>query len=250
LRGTTPHVRPSEAAHKFGSRRKRQSLPVSVDWRSQSVVGPVKDQLKCGSCYSFSSTGALESHRALKYGNLVPLNVQQTLDCSYSYKNKGCDGGHPYYVYSYLRDLTLQRGFLARDNCYPYSSGISLVTGTCNVPKSNLSCAGIQVKGFSWLDNEDDMQYALANIGPVVVLMDVSQSSFQYYKSGVYSDTACSSTTYNHAMLAIGYGTENEKNYWLIQNSWGTGWGDEGYVKVERGKNMCAIANFAAFPVI
>ena len=159
-------------------------------------------------------------------------------------ENKGCDGGHPYYVYSYLKDLTVQRGFLARDNCYPYSSGISLAvstkpnseslcdqwrsrtiincsimqmkyrffvhvtawskinlinklinlnsinklqicnmqTGTCKVPTSNLSCAGIQVKGFSWLDNEDDMQYALANIGPVVVLMDVSQSSFQYYK--------------------------------------------------------------------
>jgi len=215
------------------------SLPPEVDWRNEGWVTPVKNQGQCGSCWSFSATGALEGQNFNKTGVLVSLSEQNLIDCST--ENYGCNGGAPDYAFQYVES----NGGIDTETAYPYTGQ----QGSChyNAANSGAGCSG-------WTDlpsgDEDALLQAVATIGPISVAIDASSIMFQLYHSGIYQNPWCSSTNLDHAVLDVGYGTNsNGQPYWLVKNSWGTGWGQQGYFMMARNDgNMCGIATSASYP--
>lgn len=213
-------------------------LPPSVDWRLKGVVTRVKYQGGCGSCWAFSATGAMEGQHARKTGRLESLSEQNLVDCCH--RCHGCGGG---LMQSAFR-CVLEEGGIESEFEYPYTAhdgvckyekrrAVATVTGWVNIPRTELA-----------------LLQAVAVVGPISVGIDAS-SSFMHYRSGVYYDPECSPAHLNHGVLVVGYGTENGMDYWLVKNSWGSHWGDEGYIKMARNKsNMCGIASLASFPLV
>jgi len=224
------------------------TLPVSVDWRDQGIVTPVKDQGQCGSCWSFSSTGALESHHARSSGKLVSLSEQQLVDCSTNWGNNGCNGGLMDNAFKYVHD---NKG-LDDEKTYPY---LGKDEAACKFRRRSVATT---CDGFVDIPegNETALQEALALQGPVSVAIDASQQSFQFYLTGVYSDVNCSSEDLDHGVLAVGYGVINDpvkgqQEYYIVKNSWSAAWGDKGYIKIARNKkNMCGISSAASYPIV
>ncbi|KAL6478441.1 hypothetical protein MHYP_G00142760 [Metynnis hypsauchen] len=216
--------------------------PKTVDWRTEGYVTRVKDQSHCGSCWAFSATGALEGQMFKKKRKLVRLSEQQLVDCSRRYGNHGCQGGLMDKAFKYIKNS----GGLETAYTYPYQAR----EGRC---KFNNQRAWAKCSGYRRVScTEHALKNAVATIGPISVAIDVSHHSFQLYKSGVYDEPACSSTKMNHAVLVVGYGTDQRgKDYWLVKNSWGTRWGDKGYIKMSRNKrNQCGIASHAVYPLV
>lgn len=217
-------------------------LPVTVDWRTKGYVTEIKNQGMCGSCWSFSATGSLEGQHKRKTGDLVSLSEKNLMDCSTAEGNHGCKGGLMDQAFAYI----IKNKGIDTEMSYPYQPR----DGPCkfkseDVGATEVSCMDIQ--HFS----ESDLQKAVAMEGPISVAIDAGHRSFQMYRSGVYKESACSSTRLDHGVLAIGYGTEMDEDYWLVKNSWGTSWGMEGYIKMARNdKNMCGIATQSSFPTV
>ncbi|KAM4630414.1 cathepsin S-like [Polymixia lowei] len=217
------------------------SIPSSLDWREKGLVTGVKTQGSCGSCWAFSAVGALEGQLKKTTGTLVSLSPQNLVDCSTKYGNKGCEGGFMTNAFQYV----IKNHGIASDATYPY-------TGKAAQCKYDSQHRAATCSGFGMLPkgNEDAMKRGLAGIGPISVAIDAAQSKFKFYRHGVYRDDACTHKI-NHGVLAVGYGTENEQDYWLIKNSWGTKYGDGGYVKMARNNgNQCGIALYPCFPVM
>jgi len=214
-------------------------LPASVNWVTQGAVTPVKNQGQCGCCYSFSATGALEGQVFLQTGQLVSLSEQNILDCSASAGNQGCNGGAIPYAFQYVED----NGGIDTEASYPYTGQV----GTCNY---NMYNSGATCSGYNNLPSGDEgaLQQAVANVGPISAAIDAS--TLQFYRSGVYSSSRCSSTNLDHAVLVVGYGTSSSgQQYWLVKNSWGTHWGMNGYFELARNaNNMCGIATANVYP--
>ena len=229
-------------------RLQRETLPMDVDWREKGVVTEVKSQGHCGSCWTFSTTGAIEAHHAIKYGmwRTSLLSEQQLIDCAQAFDNKGCSGGLPSHAFEYVRYAKgLSEEFLysyeGKDERCRYSPGINSTIVGATVYKSFNVTEG----------DEDSIMEIVATKGPVSIAFQVV-NDFRLYHSGVYSSTQCKngSQDVNHAVLIVGYGTEQGVPYWLIKNSWGPKWGEEGYFKMERGKNMCGLAACASYPLL
>lgn len=220
------------------------SAPASVDWREKGAVTPVKDQGQCGSCWSFSATGSMEGAWAIKTGNLVSLSEQQLVDCSYGvkYGNLGCNGGLMDSAFQYAID---NAGMCTEDS-YKYTAS----KGTCEkcTPEVKISsCVDVTP------DNEVDLEKAVA-IGPVSVAIEADTKVFQFYKSGIITDSSCG-TNLDHGVLVVGYGTEGSSDYWIVKNSWGPTWGENGYVRLQKtdstkSKGMCGIAMQPSYPVV
>lgn len=214
-----------------------RGTPESFSWVSLGKTTPVKDQGTCGSCFSLSATETVETAYAIKTNKLIVLSPQQVVDCSKL--NSGCNGGMPSRVYSYL-EKTAQ----CSEADYPYVSGPSEKEGTCH------ECFGAvpKLKSYASVKKGDEKAMLSAIlINSLAVAIQADQKEFQMYSSGVL-DFNCG-TDLDHAVTAEGYGTEGGKDYWLVRNSWGTSWGDKGYIKMVRGNDLCGIADVVVYPI-
>lgn len=203
----------------------------SIDWRTKGVVNPVKDQGKCGSCWAFSIVGALESHWAMKSGSLMSLAEQQLVDCDDN--ELGCGGGALQRGYMWVKDQAL-----CKTSSYPYEAK----HGTCRAAGCDVAIATGNIVGYYGVDKTAyALKSAIAN-GPVTVAVAASSWDFQGYESGVVTGTSCG-LSLNHGVVAVGFGVETSIEYFLVRNSWGASWGDNGYIKLGTEGNVCGILN-------
>ncbi|XP_023811589.1 pro-cathepsin H [Oryzias latipes] len=217
--------------------------PDSIDWRKKgNYITPVKNQGACGSCWTFSTTGCLESVTAIATGKLLSLSEQQLVDCAQDFNNHGCNGGLPSQAFEYIM---YNKGLMTEQD-YPYTA----MEDKC-MYKPSLAAAFVKEVVNVTAYDEMGMVDAVATHNPVSFAFEVT-SDFMNYHQGVYTSTECHSTAdkVNHAVLAVGYGQENGTPYWIVKNSWGSKWGMDGYFLIERGKNMCGLAACASFPVV
>jgi cathepsin L len=234
---------------KFGKKLQRKTNkadPDSLDWRDQGVVQVVKDQGQCGSCWAFGAIGAEESMFAINLGTLYNLSEQNLVDCDIL--DSGCNGGSAENAYEYVLDF--QDGYFATEIEYPYTG----TDGNCYYSESSMSDSAY-LYNYGWIANPGDESNLLAIIaeyGPAACAIDASLGSFQQYQSGIYNDPTCSSTDLDHEVLNVGYGADDSgTQYWIIKNSWGTGWGELGYIRMSRNKNnQCGIATDAVVPLL
>jgi len=216
-----------------------EARPASIDWRQRGAVTPVKNQGQCGSCWAFSTTGTIEGAHFRRTGQLVSLSEQNLMDCSR--QNNGCNGGNPYLALIY----TIRNGGIDTEQSYPYQ----MSQGPCRFNRNNIGATISNAKRIIQ-GSEEDLQNAVASIGPISVAIDAAHSSFQLYRNGVYNEPYCSSYRLDHGVLAVGYGTENGQDYYIVKNSWGSGWGLGGYIKMARNhNNMCGIATMACYAI-
>jgi len=216
-------------------------IPESWDWRAKDGVSPVKNQGSCGSCWTFSTVGTLEAHSLINYGSFDPLAEQQLVDCAGDFDNHGCEGGLPSHAFEYIS----YAGGISTEDAYPYFA----TDRPCTVDPSTFALS-VEEGSFNVTEgDEDELKLAIATQGPVSIAFEVV-SDFRDYSTGVYSSTECKNSPkdVNHAVVAVGFGTEGGVDYWIVKNSWGTDWGDEGFFKIERGVNMCGVAECNAFP--
>ena len=215
-------------------------LPNEVDWRTKGIVTGIKNQGNCGSCWTFSATGSMEGQHALKTGNLVSLSESQIVDCDKH--DAGCGGGFMTHAFEYV---ITNKGIESEED-YPYSPE----NAVCMYNSSNIAAtfdSYYVVKG-----GETGLKEAVATIGPISVAIDASNTDFQLYKSGIYYNPICSKTVLDHGGLAVGYGTTDAgEDYWLVKNSWGETWGQNGYILMARNRNnSCGIATAPSYPLV
>jgi cathepsin L len=213
--------------------------PLAIDWRSSGAVTPIKDQGQCGSCWSFSATGAIESAKKIKTGTLTSLSEQNLMDCSTSYGNQACNGGLMTSAFKYVQ---ANKG-IDTEQSYPYTAK----SGSCHYTAAN---SGATIAGYKTVASGSESALTTAiNTQPISIAIDASKNSFQLYKTGVYYEPSCSSSSLDHGVLAVGWGTSTAGDYYIVKNSWGTAWGTAGYIQMARGRNNnCGIATQAAYP--
>jgi hypothetical protein len=219
------------------------TLPSSVDWVKDGAVTPAKNQGACGACWSFSTTGALEGAWKIATGKLVSLSEQQLVDCSTGDGNSGCGGGTMDAAFTYVENHKL-----CTEDSYSYKAS----QGKCNVSSCTVGIPSGRVTGFKDVPLKDTnaLMEAVAQ-QPVSVGIEADQSSYQLYKGGVLT-TECGSKL-DHGVLLVGYGTDQGVDYWKIKNSWGSAWGENGYIRIQRGKSddgECGVKLMASYPVI
>lgn len=225
-------------AHRYSG----AALPDAVDWTQKGAVTPVKNQGQCGSCWSFSSTGALEGAWQIATGKLVSLSEQQMVDCAKN-GNQGCNGGSMDLAFQYLESQNV-----CTEDSYPYTAK----DGTCTQTQCTIGIPKGGVTGFHDVDPKDTnaLMEAVAQ-QPVSVAIEADQSVFQFYSAGVIK-SGCG-TQLDHGVLVVGYGTDNGVEYWKVKNSWGPSWGEQGYVRIQRGlpaDGECGIKDAPVYPEV
>jgi cathepsin L len=212
------------------------------DWVKKGKVTGVKNQQQCGSCWAFSATGSLEGAHAIKTGKLVSFSEQQLVDCSRAQGNQGCNGGLMDQAFQYM-----EKNKMCPESEYPYTA----VDGQCQAPHVCKDLYPV-ITGFQDVASMDENALMkAADVGPVSIAIEADQQVFQFYSSGVLDDDSCG-TQLDHGVLVVGYNTDSASgsDYWTVKNSWGTGWGQAGYVWIVRGKNMCGLATEPSYPTV
>ncbi len=219
------------------------SAPDTFNWIEKGAVTSVKDQGQCGSCWTFSATGAIEGAWAIAKGQLIDLSEQELVDCAtgLSYGSHGCNGGQMDGAFKFV----IEHGQCALSS-YPYTA----VDGTCKTcsPVAHISSC------YDVAPNDQLSLKVAVSKQPVSIAIEADTKYFQFYSSGVLTSSTCG-TNLDHGVLIVGYGEESGQKYWLVKNSWGTSWGDHGYVKIARSdstndKGICGIAMMPSYPVV
>ncbi|TKY71824.1 Senescence-specific cysteine protease SAG12 [Spatholobus suberectus] len=215
-------------------------IPTSLDWRDKGAVTDIKDQGQCGCCWAFSTVAAVEGIAQIKTKKLISLSEQQLLDCDNS--NNGCNGGNMDKAFNYI----IENQGIATEADYPYQG----VAGTC---QSEMKQPAVQITNFKDVpaNSEEQLLQAVAN-QPVSVAVSANDN-FRSYMGGIFEGPC--GTDLNHAVTAIGYGTsEDGTKYWLIKNSWGQTWGENGYMRLRREsgqpEGVCGVAMKASYPTM
>lgn len=215
------------------------TLAGPIDWRTKGVLTPIKNQGHCGSCWSFSTTGAMEASHAIKTGNVVSLSEQQLVDCAPL--TMGCHGGNMEFAFEYTEFNALET-----EGDYPYEAA----DGKCRYDKSK----GV-VKSTTWhavTPLSPGALKAAIEKTPVSVALKADEPAFHQYTSGIV--TSGCTTPANHGVLAVGYGvTADGQQYYIVKNSWGAAWGDNGFIKIgikdNIGVGICSIQQMPSYPV-
>ena len=238
------YLRPVQPARKRNGNemvRLPEATATSVDWRNKGAVTPVKDKGECGGSWAFATTGSIEGAYAIVSGSLVALSEQQLLDCTngWPWGNQGCSGGTMDTSFRYI----ITNGGLASESHYPYTGQ----DGECE--KSNAARHDVSIKGFNDVTPYNDTALAAAVAkGPVAVAVDADQTNFQFYKSGIYSGPC--GTALDSGVLVVGY----TPDHWIVKNSWGTSWGEQGYIMMSRSVGgrlgLCGILMLPSYPVV
>ena len=211
-------------------------IPDSINWVEKGAVTDVKNQGQCGSCWAFSTTGAIEGSYYLQHDTLLSFSEQYLVDCSSDYGNYGCRGGLPTNAYKYIEEYGIG---LEKD--YKYSA----IDGNC---KDDVSII-VKLKDYVVVQKDEKRIIKALLRQPLSIAIAVSGLSFQFYKSGIYENKNCGEML-NHAVLLVGFGTENGQDYFLVKNSWGPQWGDKGYIKMIRHENTCGMNNMVSYPIL
>ncbi|CAI9110220.1 OLC1v1010213C2 [Oldenlandia corymbosa var. corymbosa] len=229
-------------SRRYAFRDGSDELPESVDWRKKGAVSPIKNQGNCGSCWAFSTIAAVEGINSIVTGELITLSEQELVDCDKGY-NSGCNGGLMDYAFKFI----ISNGGIDTETDYPYKGR----DGTCDPNRKNSKA--VSIDGFEDVPPNDEkaLQKAVAH-QPVSVAIEASGRAMQLYKSGVF--TGGCGESLDHGVVVVGYGTENGKDYWIVRNSWGTNWGENGYLRMERNvietnKGKCGIAVEPSYPI-
>uniref|UniRef100_T1KIL8 Peptidase C1A papain C-terminal domain-containing protein n=1 Tax=Tetranychus urticae TaxID=32264 RepID=T1KIL8_TETUR len=220
------------------NRNSTDDLPETVDWREKGIINAIKNQGQCGSCWAFSTTASVESAWAQAKGKLVSLSEQNLMDCSYAEGNNGCSGGLPDKAFNYI----IKNGGVDTEDSYNYTAASSK---TCKFSSSNV---GAKISKFVDIESGDEAALKNAVAQRVVSVAIHVGETFQNYKSGIFDLSFCPSWSFylNHAVAVVGYGTD----HWLLRNSWGSSWGENGYARFAINKNLCGIASAASYPLV
>jgi len=235
-----------------------QALPASVDWRTEGVVSPVQNQLAAGTCFSFSTTAAVETALAIKTGKLTKMSEQEIVDCSTIKNggpNMGVNGGQIAPTFTWIG----KTGGLCTEQAYPYVSGTTGKTGTCQNTCSKVAGSAVSSVVNVKPKSDTDLMTALTKT-IVSIAIEADQPAFQLYKSGIF--TAPCGTNLDHAVALVGYGTMNGLDYYFLRNSWGLQWAENGYMMIARGLDtatgkpynsgagQCGLLLEASYPVM
>jgi len=220
------------------------AVPDSIDWRNQGMVTKVKNQEQCGSCWAFSATETIESawmkKKMITNTSMPPLAPQQIVDCDTS--DDGCNGGNPYTAYIYV----IGQGGLDKEVDYPYTGqdgNCAFKSGDVGATISNWHYACSQ-------EDESELKTNVANVGPLSICVDAQ--NWQDYTGGVMSGWQCAwINLLDHCVQAVGYDlTDSSNPFWIVRNSWGTDWGENGYIRLQYGDNTCGLTNEATYVVV
>jgi len=214
-----------------------EAPPTSKDWTTLGAVTPIKNQGQCGSCWAFSTVMGIEGDLFVEQNKLISLSEQDLVSCDHN-GDQGCNGGLMDNAFKWVEE-----NGICTEAAYPYTSGTG-TTGTCKT-----TCTpAVKITGFKDVPQKDESALLTAvNQQPVSVAIEADKSVFQLYKSGVLTSKTCG-TQLDHGVGIVGFGTLSGTDYWKVKNSWGTSWGMDGYILMERNVNMCGISQSASYP--
>ncbi|KMT04501.1 hypothetical protein BVRB_8g181670 [Beta vulgaris subsp. vulgaris] len=212
-------------------------MPPSLDWREQGAVTPIKDQGQCGCCWAFSTVAAVEGLNQINTGQLISLSEQELVDCVQD--SNGCYGGSMTNGFEYIK----QNQGLSTEDEYQYQA----TQGQCGAtyPSDN----AVTIEGYQRIPpNDEETLMQAVSQQPISIGIDANGFEFLNYNGGVFNGEC--GQQINHAVTIVGYDTDTDgNNYWLLKNSWGETWGENGYMKIIRDQNQCGITLYASYPI-
>ncbi|XP_072384013.1 cathepsin L-like proteinase [Diabrotica undecimpunctata] len=211
-------------------------LPNSIDWREKGAVLAVRHQISCGSCWAHSAVGALEGQNFIVNGKSDLLSPQELVDCSDDFRKSDCvNGGDMLEAFEYVKYEGLDT-----EEQYPYDD--EKLSCRSKSPKA------IRISGYKLLARDENIiKEAVATVGPVSIALN--SSPLDFYAGGII-DGDCDPKAIDHGVLIVGYGSENGEDYWIVKNSWGSSFGENGFFRIKRGVNQCGLTYEVSYPIL